>query len=54
MWNCNYNEPMSECKLANEFWGCPFLCIYKALEPDSECPFKDELEKEFKLKLTSN
>ena len=43
-WSCRHDEPDSDCEIANESWGCPFLCIYDALDKDSVCPFKDELK----------
>ena len=44
-WNCPHNHPDSDCMVAEENWGCPFLCIYDALDPSSACPFKIELYK---------
>ena len=42
-WHCPHDYPPSDCSVANEAWGCPYVCIYEALE--GECPFKHELER---------
>jgi len=51
-WSCPYNEPMSECEVAQMTWGCLFLCIYDAIADDSICPFKSELKKTLERDLS--
>jgi len=45
-WSCPHDHPQTDCWLANECWGCPYLCIYDALEgrQAGPCPFRRELE----------
>ena len=44
-WSCPYDEPFSECELAQATWGCLYNCIYEALDPRNDCPFKQELQR---------
>ncbi|UYL64934.1 MAG: hypothetical protein EJNHJLOP_00045 [Methanophagales virus PBV082] len=31
-WSCPRDVPGSDCEVASEAWGCPFICYYEAKE----------------------
>ncbi|MEM4214194.1 MAG: hypothetical protein QXZ28_03280 [Candidatus Methanomethylicaceae archaeon] len=41
-WSCPEDSPGSDCNVANAGWGCPWNCIYEAIE--NECDFKESLK----------
>ena len=41
-WICELSKPPFECPLARDWGGCPYNCIYEALE--NECPHKPRLK----------
>ena len=49
-WSCEHNVP-GDCEDADEAWGCPWVCIYEALEEGNICPFKEELRKKLEEDL---
>lgn len=48
-WNCKWSCPRDvpeECPTADAMWGCPFLCIFEALEEGSGCPYREEVKRQ--------
>ena len=35
-WSCKEDNPPSNCEIANDCWGCPFVCYYEAKEAGCE------------------
>jgi hypothetical protein len=46
-WNCPLDGPGSECPVAQEMWGCPWVCGYEPVEDGQECPYRQIVKKWF-------
>ena len=42
-WKCPHDLIGTDCEEAQAGWGCPWICVYEALDPTNFCGFRDQV-----------